>query len=46
MIMINVIYILSLLGALIPDKLWQRILFGLGTWVIGVTLLFVLLSIT
>lgn len=37
--MIMVVYILSLLGALIPEKLWQRILFGLGTWVIGIFIL-------
>lgn len=44
--MIMVVYILSLLGAIVPEKLWQKILFGLGTWVIGITLLYVLGSIT
>ena len=40
--MIMVVYVLSILGALLPEKMWMRVLFGLGVWIIGTALVFVI----
>jgi len=40
--MIMVVYVLSILGAILPEKMWMRILFGLGVWMIGTALVFAL----
>ena len=42
MIMVIYIYVLSISGALLPEKIWMKILLGFGVWIIGTALIFVL----